>query len=216
MSMQQMPSINVQRLWNHIVETGQYGATPRGGLTRLTLSAEDVQARNWLRQRCEALGCTVNVDEMGNMFALRQGLDNSRLPIAIGSHLDTQPTGGRFDGILGVLAGLEILQTLHEQNIQTRSPLLLINWTNEEGSRFAPAMLCSGVYAGVFDKEEVYRIKDRQGISFQQALEDSGYLGSEPVGKQRFAAHFELHIEQGPLLENHDIPIGVVQGSQAV
>lgn len=148
MSMQQMPSINVQRLWNHIVETGQYGATPRGGLTRLTLSAEDVQARNWLRQRCEALGCTVNVDEMGNMFALRQGLDNSRLPIAIGSHLDTQPTGGRFDGILGVLAGLEILQTLHEQNIQTRSPLLLINWTNEEGSRFAPAMLCSGVYAG--------------------------------------------------------------------
>src|SRR5690606_35937231 len=121
--------------------TGQYGATPKGGLTRLTLTPEDVQARTWLCQRCEALGCKVTVDEMGNMFALRPGTDNSRLPIAIGSHLDTQPTGGRFDGILGVLAGLEILQTLHEQNIQTRSPLLLINWTNEEGSRFAPAML---------------------------------------------------------------------------
>lgn len=212
----QMPSINAERLWNNIVETGQFGATPKGGLTRLTLSPEDVQARDWLRQRAEALGCEVKVDQLGNMFILRPGVDNSRLPIAIGSHLDTQPTGGRFDGILGVLAGLEILETLHEQNIQTQAPLLLINWTNEEGSRFAPAMLCSGVYAGVFEQDFVYQIKDRNGISFKQALQDSGYLGCAPVGQQRFAAHFELHIEQGPLLESRDIPIGVVQGSQAV
>jgi N-carbamoyl-L-amino-acid hydrolase len=209
-------SINADRLWANILKTAQFGATPAGGLTRLTLSAEDVQVRDWLRQRCEALGCTVRVDQLGNMFALREGLDNSRLPIAIGSHLDTQPTGGRFDGILGVLAGLEILQTLHEQNIHTQAPLLLINWTNEEGSRFAPAMLCSGAYAGVFAQDFVYGLTDRNGISFAQALRDSGYQGSDAVGQQRFAAHFELHIEQGPLLENQNIPIGVVQGSQAV
>lgn len=216
MTTERFPSINAERLWANIVETGQYGATAKGGLTRLTLSKEDVAARDWLKARCEALGLKVSIDDMGNMFALRAGRDNSRLPIAIGSHLDTQPTGGRFDGILGVLAGLEAIETLIEQGIQTQSPLLLINWTNEEGSRFAPAMISSGVYAGVLDKATVYATQDRDGVSFEQALKDSGYMGAEPVGQQRFAAHFELHIEQGPILEDLDIPIGVVQGSQAV
>ncbi|WP_447588494.1 allantoate amidohydrolase [Aquipseudomonas campi] len=210
------PTINGQRLWSNIIETAQYGATPKGGLTRLTLGAEDIQARNWFRERCEALGCQVSVDQLGNMFALKPGRNAALQPIAIGSHLDTQPTGGRFDGILGVLAGLEALQTLQDQQIETTAPLLLINWTNEEGSRFAPAMLCSGVYAGVFDRDYAYSRTDRAGITFEQALRDSGYMGSDPIGKQRFAAMFELHIEQGPILEDRDIPIGVVQGAQAV
>lgn len=210
------PRINAQRLWDDIQATTRYGATPKGGIRRLTLDAEDVQARAWFAQQCAALGCTLTIDDMGNMFALRAGRDAARAPIAIGSHLDTQPTGGKFDGILGVIAGLEALRALDEHGIATAAPLMLVNWTNEEGARFAPAMLGSGVYAGVFDRAWAYARVDRQGVRFEEALERSGYRGSVPAGAVRLGAMFELHIEQGPILEDEGTPIGVVQGSQAV
>lgn len=209
------PSINAQRLWDDIIETARFGGTEKGGICRLTLDEEDVKARDWFRTQCEALGCTITIDELGNMFAVRPGRNNALPPIAIGSHLDTQPTGGRFDGILGVIAGLEALRTLAEQGHVTEAPLMLINWTNEEGSRFSPAMLCSGVYAGVFDREYAHSRTDRKGVRFDEALAASGYQGPAPVGSVKFGAMFELHIEQGPILENEHIPIGIVQGAQA-
>jgi N-carbamoyl-L-amino-acid hydrolase len=209
------PAINAKRLWDDIIATARFGGTEKGGICRLTLDEQDVKARDWFRAECEALGCTVTVDELGNMFAVRPGRNNAKLPIAIGSHLDTQPTGGKFDGILGVIAGLEAMRTIAEHGITTEAPLMVINWTNEEGSRFSPAMLASGVYAGVFDREYAYSRTDRKGVRFDAALEQSGYKGTAPVGSVKFGASFELHIEQGPILEDEGIPIGVVQGSQA-
>jgi N-carbamoyl-L-amino-acid hydrolase len=142
--------IDAQRLWNTLMETAKFGATPKGGICRLTLTDLDRQVREWFRQRCEALGCTVTVDEVGNMFARRPGKNDKLAPIAMGSHLDTQPTGGKFDGVLGVLGALEAMRSLHEAGYETNAPIEIVNWTNEEGSRFAPAMLASGVFAGVF------------------------------------------------------------------
>lgn len=141
-----MPNLKIDgdRLWDTLMETARFGGTPEGGIRRLTLSVEDRQVRDWLRAACEELGCTVSVDELGNMFAHRPGSDPDALPVAMGSHLDTQPTGGKFDGVLGVLAGLEVLRTLDAAGYVTRRPLVLVNWTNEEGARFAPAMLASG------------------------------------------------------------------------
>ena len=207
-------TINPQRLWDSLMETAKFGATPKGGIKRLTVSDEDKRVRDWFKAQCEALGCTVQVDSCGNMFATRPGKRQDLQPIAMGSHLDTQPTGGKFDGVLGVLGALETMRTLVDLGYDTNAPLMIVNWTNEEGARFAPAMLCSGVYAGVFTPEFAYTREDRDGIKFGDELKRIGYLGTEPPGSIKFQAMFELHIEQGPILEAEEKMIGVVTGVQ--
>ncbi|QEN90233.1 Zn-dependent hydrolase [Labrys sp. KNU-23] len=209
-------NINPQRLWDSLMETAKFGGTAKGGIKRLTLSDEDKRVRDWFKAQCEALGCTVSVDEVGNMFAVRPGRNNDLPPIAMGSHLDTQPTGGKFDGVLGVLGALEAMRTLHEQGYETNAPVEIINWTNEEGSRFAPAMLASGVFAGVFTPDYAYERLDRDGISFKDELERIGYRGTQKAGAHKFQAMFELHIEQGPILEDEKTMIGVVTGVQGM
>jgi N-carbamoyl-L-amino-acid hydrolase len=208
--------INPRRLWDDLMETAKIGGTARGGIKRLTLSDEDKEVRAWFRREAEAIGCTVTVDELGNMFARRPGKRNDLDPIAIGSHLDTQPTGGKFDGNLGVLAGLEVLRALHESGYETTAPLELVNWTNEEGARYAPPMLGSGVFAGVFSAEYAHARRDSSGIRLLDELERIGFKGAEKAGARRFGAMFELHIEQGPILEDEGRTIGVVQGSQGI
>jgi N-carbamoyl-L-amino-acid hydrolase len=208
--------IDSRRLWDSLMETARVGALPNGGVARLTLSDEDRQIRDWFRGEVEALGLSVTIDDVGNMFALRAGLDPSLPPIAMGSHLDTQPTGGKFDGNLGVLAGLEVLRTLNASGYLTRAPLMLVNWANEEGSRFAPAMLGSGVYAGAYDRALAYARTDTDGIRFDAALDAIGYRGETAAGTVAFGAMFELHIEQGPILEAEQKMIGVVQGVQGM
>ncbi len=208
--------INPQRLWDSLMETARFGANDRGGIHRLTLSDEDKQVRDWFAGACEAVGCTVMTDDCGNMFARRAGRRNDLPPICMGSHLDTQPTGGKFDGVLGVLAALEVMRTLHDLGYETNAPLEVVNWTNEEGSRYAPAMLASGVFAGAFTRDYAYERQDRDGIRFDQALARIGYKGAEPVGQRRIGAMFELHIEQGPILEAEDRMIGVVTGVQGM
>ncbi len=209
-------TINPQRLWDSLMETAQIGGTQKGGICRLTLTDLDREVRDWFKAQVEALGCTVTVDEVGNMFALKPGKRSDVAPIAIGSHLDTQPTGGKFDGVLGVLGGLETLRTLHDLGYETNAPLMLVNWTNEEGSRFAPAMLGSGVYAGVFDRAYADAREDRQGVTFKDAIEGIGYRGEAAAGSVTFGAMFELHIEQGPILEAEGKVVGVVQGVQGM
>jgi N-carbamoyl-L-amino-acid hydrolase len=208
--------INQPRLWASVTESAKFGATPKGGIKRLAGSDEDKQVRDWFKAQCEALGCIVKVDNCGNMFAIRHGKRSDLAPIAMGSHLDTQPTGGKLDGVLGVLGGLEVLRTLEDVNCETNAPLMVVNWTNEEGSRFPPAMMCSGVYAGVFTTEYAYSQRDRQGIRFGDELQRIGYCGSEPAGSVKFQAMFELHIEQGPILEAESKQIGVVTGVQGM
>ncbi|HEX2553782.1 MAG TPA: Zn-dependent hydrolase [Microvirga sp.] len=209
-------TINPQRLWDSLMETARIGGTAKGGICRLTLTDLDREVRDWFKAQVEALGCTVTVDEVGNMFALRPGKRADVAPIAIGSHLDTQPTGGKFDGVLGVLGGLETLRTLHDLGYETNAPLMLVNWTNEEGSRFAPAMLGSGVYAGVFDRAYADAREDRQGVTFKDAIDSIGYRGEAKAGSVKFGAMFELHIEQGPILEAEGKVVGVVQGVQGM
>ncbi len=208
--------IDARRLWDTLLETAQIGATAKGGICRLTLTDLDRQVRDWLKAQCQALGCAVTVDEVGNMFARRPGNNSQLPPIAMGSHLDTQPTGGKFDGPLGVLAALEALRTLHDNHRTTHAPIELVNWTNEEGARFAPAMLASGVFAGVFTADYAYARTDRDGKSFGEELKRIGYRGAEKAGARKFSALFELHIEQGPILEHENRMIGVVQGAQGV
>ena len=209
-------TINPQRLWDSLMETAVFGGTPKGGIRRLTVSDEDKQVRDWFKVECEKLGCRVDVDEVGNMFATRPGKRSDVLPIAMGSHLDTQPTGGIFDGVLGVLGPLEVMRTLVDMGYDSNAPLMIVNWTNEEGSRFAPAMLCSGVYAGVFMPEFAYSREDRQGIKLGDELQRIGYLGEHKAGAIKFSAMFELHIEQGPILEAENKMIGVVTGVQGM
>jgi len=209
-------TINPQRLWDSLMETAQFGATPKGGIKRLTVSDEDKKVRDWFRAECEKLGCTVEIDEVGNMFATRPGKRKDLLPVAMGSHLDTQPTGGKFDGVLGVLGPLEAMRTLADMGYESNAPLMIVNWTNEEGSRFAPAMLASGVYAGVFTPDYAYSREDRNGIKFGDELTRIGYRGTAKAGSIRFQAMFELHIEQGPILEAESKMIGVVTGVQGM
>jgi beta-ureidopropionase / N-carbamoyl-L-amino-acid hydrolase len=209
-------TINPQRLWDSLMETAQFGGTPKGGIKRLTVSDEDKRVRDWFKAECEKLGMTVEVDEVGNMFATKPGRRKDVLPIAMGSHLDTQPTGGKFDGVLGVLGPLEVMRTLNDMGYESNAPLMIANWTNEEGSRFAPAMLCSGVYAGVFTPEFAYTREDRQGIKLGDELERIGYKGKYKAGAIKFGAMFELHIEQGPILEAESKMIGVVTGVQGM
>ncbi|MGF6176405.1 Zn-dependent hydrolase [Ensifer sp. 4252] len=211
-----MPEINGDRLWADIVATARFGGTDRGGVTRLTLTEEDRQVRDWFVAECRSLGCTIEVDRIGNIFATYPGEDPSLPPIAVGSHLDTQPQGGRFDGILGVLAGLELIRTLKETSTVLRHSLTVVNWTNEEGSRFSPAMMGSGVFAGASHLEAIGAVQDRDGTTVLTALETIGYRGEIPVGHVGFAAYVELHIEQGPLLEAAATEIGIVTGVQGV
>jgi beta-ureidopropionase / N-carbamoyl-L-amino-acid hydrolase len=209
-------TINLQRLWDDLMATAQFGGTPKGGIKRLTVSDEDKRVRDWFKAECEKLCCTVQVDEVGNMFATRPGKRKDILPIAMGSHLDTQPTGGKFDGVLGVLGALEALRTLVQMDYETNAPIMIVNWTNEEGSRFSPAMLCSGVYAGVFTPEFAYSREDRNGVKLGDELIRIGYKGEHNAGAIKFSAMFELHIEQGPILEAEDKLIGVVTGVQGM
>src|SRR5215469_5913700 len=208
--------IDARRLWDSLMETARIGATAKGGICRLTLTDLDRQVRDWLKAQCIALGCAVGIDEVGNMFARRPGKNPDLPPIAMGSHLDTQPTGGKFDGPLGVLAALEALRTLHDHDRTTNAPIELVNWTNEEGARFAPAMLASGVFAGVFTADYAYARTDCDGKSFGEELKRIGYRGSDKAGARKFAGMFELHIEQGPVLEHENRMIGIVQGAQGV
>ena len=208
--------IDARRLWDTLMQTARIGATRKGGICRLTLTDLDRQVRDWFRAQCEALGATVTVDEVGTMFARRPGRNPALPPIAMGSHLDTQPTGGKFDGTLGVLGALEALRTLHETGYETNAPIEVVNWTNEEGARFAPAMLASGVFAGVFTAAYAHARTDRDGKTFGAELQRIGYQGQERAGARTFAAMFELHIEQGPILEAEGCMIGVVQGVQGM
>lgn len=208
--------INGDRLWKSIMEIAEIGPGQHGGSSRLALTEEDRQARDLFVKWCQAESCSISVDDMGNIFARRSGTDNAKPPICAGSHLDTQPHGGRFDGIYGVLAALEVVRTLNENAIKTRVPIEVVDWTNEEGSRFAPAMISSGVYAGLFDKQYAWSQEDMAGIRLHDALRDIGYLGQEPCGERSLGALFEAHIEQGPVLEKASNQIGIVTGGQGV
>jgi N-carbamoyl-L-amino-acid hydrolase len=208
--------IDSHRLWQSIAEHGRIGATPEGGLSREALTEADKDGRDLFAQWCREADMDVAVDELGDMFATRPGSEAGRLAIATGSHLDTQCTGGRFDGVLGVLAGLEVSRTLRDAGATLRHPLTLVNWTAEEGGRFKPSMAASGVYAGVFTQAEAQKWADAEGTGFLAALESIGYRGSEPVGRRRFRALLELHIEQGPVLERERKQIGVVTHAQAM
>ncbi len=208
--------IDSARLWGDIFETAKFGGTPKGGVRRLTLGPEDKQVRDWFRTACEKAGCEVSVDALGTMFAIRRGRDMSKPPIGIGSHLDTQPTGGKFDGILGTLAALEVVRAMNDAGIETEVPICVCNWTNEEGSRYAPAMMASAAYAGEYTTEDILSRKDADGITVAEALDTIGYRGADAVGKQKFSAFVELHIEQGPLLEAEHKTIGVVDRGQGI
>jgi len=208
--------IDAERLWDELMETAAIGGTPKGGICRLTLTDLDRQVRDWFRARAEGLGCTVTVDDMGVMFARRKGQRDDIAPIAMGSHLDTQPTGGKFDGVLGVLGALEALRTLVQAGYETFAPIEVVNWTNEEGSRFAPAMVASGVFAGAFMRDWAVAREDREGTKFGAALDAIGYRGAQRCGEHKLSAFFELHIEQGPILEAEDKEIGIVTGVQGM
>jgi N-carbamoyl-L-amino-acid hydrolase len=207
--------IDGQRLWDSLMAMAAFGATPKGGVKRLTLSDVDKRGRDAFRGWCEALGLTVRVDAIGNMFARRAGRDPSRLPVLMGSHLDSQPTGGKFDGALGVIAGLEVMRTLHDLNIVTEAPIELVNWTDEEGSRFGHSLMGSGTWAGIYSLEKAYGLRDVDGVSVSEALDAIGYKGAEPARPFPADAYFELHIEQGPILEREGKQVGIVTGAQA-
>ena len=207
--------IDGKRLWNSLMGFATIGATPKGGVRRLTLTDIDKRARDRFRTECEALGLTVRVDAIGNMFARRAGRDPSRLPVLFGSHLDSQPSGGKFDGALGVIAGLEVMRSLNDLGLVTEAPLELINWTDEEGSRFGHSLMGSGVWAGVYAPDKAFALTDVDGVSVATALDQIGYRGPEPATAFPADAYFELHIEQGPILEREAVQIGIVTGAQA-
>ncbi|MDX7949902.1 Zn-dependent hydrolase [Lichenihabitans sp. Uapishka_5] len=206
--------IDGRRLWDSLMQMAEIGGTEKGGCKRLTLTDVDRQGRALFTQWCESAGLTMSIDDMGNMFARRAGQDPSLAPVMMGSHLDTQPTGGKFDGVLGVLGALEVIRTLDDLKIKTRRPIEIANWTNEEGSRFAPAMISSGVFAGAYTRDFAYGLTDADGLRFGDELERIGFKGSEPVGERPVHAFFELHIEQGPILEDEAVEIGVVTHGQ--
>jgi N-carbamoyl-L-amino-acid hydrolase len=211
------PRVDSARLWQRLMDLAAIGATPRGGVCRLALTDLDRQGRERVIRWAEGLGCTVRIDAIGNLFARREGQDPTLLAVATGSHIDTQPTGGRFDGNYGVLAGLEVLAALDDAGIRTVAPLEVCVWTNEEGSRFVPVMMGSGVYAGAFPLQHALAARDRDGISVAEALQAIGQAGPAPAavaqGAPRFGAYFEAHIEQGPVLENAGVVIGAVNGA---
>ncbi len=208
--------INGERLWDSLMAMAQIGPGVAGGNNRQTLTDDDARGRALFKSWCEAAGCSMGLDQMGNMFARREGTDPDALPVYIGSHLDTQPTGGKYDGVLGVLGGLEVIRSMNDLGIKTRHPVVLTNWTNEEGTRFAPAMLASGVFAGMHTQDWAYARLDAEGKAFGDELARIGWRGDEVVGARKMKAMFELHIEQGPILEAEGREIGVVTHGQGL
>lgn len=208
--------INSDRLWDSLMEMAKIGPGVAGGNNRQTLTDEDGEGRRLFQKWCDAAGLTMGVDQMGTMFARREGTDPDALPVYVGSHLDTQPTGGKYDGVLGVLGALEVVRTLNDLDIKTKHPIVVTNWTNEEGARFAPAMLASGVFAGVHSLDYAYARTDGEGKTFGDELKRIGWLGDEPVGQRKMHAYFEYHIEQGPILEAEGKTIGVVTHCQGL
>ncbi|CAD0183288.1 N-carbamoyl-L-amino acid hydrolase [Ruegeria sp. THAF57] len=208
--------INGERLWDSLMEMAKIGPGVAGGNNRQTLTDEDAEGRSLFQKWCEDAGCAMGLDQMGNMFARREGTDPEALPVYVGSHLDTQPTGGKYDGVLGVLGGLEIIRTLNDLGIKTKHPIVATNWTNEEGTRYAPAMLSSGVFAGMHTRDWAYDREDAEGKKFGDELQRIGWRGDEEVGARKMHAFFELHIEQGPILEAENKDIGVVTHGQGL
>ena len=204
--------VDGDRLWNSLMELAQIGATPKGGVCRLTLTDLDKQGRDLVTGWAREAGMTVTIDQIGNGFMRRAGRDNSLPPVMTGSHIDTQPTGGKFDGNYGVLAGIEVVRTLNDHGITTEAPIEVAFWTNEEGSRFVPVMMGSGVFAHAFTLQHAYAATDTEGKTVQGELERIGYIGDEVPGAHPIGSYFETHIEQGPVLEDHDVTIGVVTG----
>lgn len=209
-------AVNGERLWQSLMDLARIGATPKGGNARLALTALDGQGRDLVVGWMKDAGLEIHVDQVGNIFGRRAGSNNDLPPVMTGSHIDTQPTGGKFDGCYGVMAGLEVMRTLQERGIQTEAPLELIIWTNEEGSRFLPVMMGSGVFTGRFTLQEALQARDTEGLCVADELKAIGYAGSEPVGERPVGAYFEAHIEQGPVLEAEDKIIGAVTGSLGV
>ncbi len=203
--------VNGDRLWQSLMELAKIGATPKGGVCRLTLTDLDRQGRDLVIGWAREAGLSVTIDKIGNVFMRRAGKNNALPPIMTGSHIDTQPTGGKFDGNFGVLAGLEVIRTLNDYDIETEAPVELAFWTNEEGSRFVPVMMGSGVFANIFSLEHAYAATDIEGKTVRDELEKIGYIGTETPGNHPIGAYFESHIEQGPILEDEGITIGVVQ-----
>ena len=208
--------INSARLWDSLMQMAQVGPGIAGGNNRQTVTDADAEGRALFKSWCDAAGLTMGLDRMGNMFMCRAGTDAQALPVYIGSHLDTQPTGGKYDGVLGVLGGLEVIRTMNDRGIRTKHPVVVTNWTNEEGARFAPAMLASGVFAGIHSLDYAYARKDPEGKSFGAELARIGWVGDEEVGARKMQAYFELHIEQGPILEAEKKTIGVVTHCQGL
>ncbi len=208
--------INGDRLWDSLMDMARIGPGIAGGNNRQTLTDADGEGRHLFQRWCEAAGLSMGVDKMGTMFATRAGTDPDALPIYVGSHLDTQPTGGKYDGVLGVLAGLEVIRSMNDLGIKTKHPIVVTNWANEEGARFAPAMLASGVFAGVHSIDYAYGRKDMDGKTYGDELKRIGWLGAEEVGARKMHAYFEYHIEQGPILEAENKQIGVVTHCQGL
>lgn len=208
--------IDGARLWSSLMEMAEIGPGTAGGSNRQTLTDADAEGRALFANWCKDAGLSMGVDKMGSMFARREGEDPEALPVYVGSHLDTQPTGGKYDGVLGVLGGLEIIRTLDDMGVKTRRPIVVVNWTNEEGTRFAPAMMASGVFAGQHDLAWAYAREDAEGKLFGAELERVGWKGDEEVGARKMHALFELHIEQGPILEAEGKDIGVVTHGQGL
>ncbi|MCA1774187.1 MAG: Zn-dependent hydrolase [Loktanella sp.] len=208
--------INADRLWDSIMEMAKIGPGVAGGNNRQTVTDEDAEGRALFQKWCEAAGMTMGLDEMGNMFMRKEGTDPDALPVYVGSHLDTQPTGGKYDGVLGVLGGLELIRSMNDLGIKTKHPIVVTNWTNEEGTRFAPAMLASGVFAGRHTLDWAYDRTDAKGKTFGDELQRIGWKGEEKVGDRKMHAFFELHIEQGPILEAEGKQVGVVTHGQGL
>ena len=208
--------INGDRLWDSLMEMAKIGPGVAGGNNRQTVTDEDGEGRALFQKWCDEAGCSMGLDQMGNMFARREGTDPDALPVYVGSHLDTQPTGGKYDGVLGVLGALEIIRTLNDLGIKTKHPIVATNWANEEGTRFAPAMLASGVFAGMHTQDWAYDREDAEGKKFGDELKRIGWRGDEEVGARKMHAFFELHIEQGPILEAEGKDIGVVTHGQGL
>ena len=214
--MKERLQIDGARLWQSLMDMAKIGATEKGGVRRLALTHEDTRGRDLFAQWCRDAGMTVSVDEIGNLFARREGTRKDAAPVLIGSHLDTQPEGGRFDGVYGVLAALELVRALNDANIATEKPVEIVSWTNEEGARFTPAMLGSAVFTGITSLDEALAKQDADGVTLADALTQSGYRGTRAVRGQAVDAYFEAHIEQGPVLEANGTTIGVVTGGQAI
>jgi len=207
-------AINKERLWDSLMQLAEIGATPKGGVCRISLSDEDRQARDLFCAWARDAGCDVRIDAIGNIFARRQGRDASAAPVATGSHIDSQPLGGKFDGAYGVMAGLEVVRALNDAGVETGAPLEIIDWTDEEGARFAAGCIGSGVYSGHRELDEALALSDADGTTVANALREIGYAGDLPPGSIPFKAYFEAHIEQGPVLESEGLAVGTVVGAQ--